>query len=339
MLYSLLRPLLFLCDAETAHHITLKSLKLSQRLALNKYLLRATKNSKSCHVMGLNFPNPVGLAAGLDKNGAYIKALAQLGFGFIEIGTVTPQAQMGNPRPRMFRFPKQQAIINRLGFNNLGLAAVVEQIKQSHYQGILGINLGKNKDTSETEAIRDYTIGMQQCYSLADYITINISSPNTPGLRDLQRIDYLSKLLDQLKSQQAVLEQQYERYVPLVIKIAPDLNPADIIPMANCFIQYEIDGVIATNTTITRPSMPNSAVNQQGGLSGAPLKALANQVLADFHQALSSKVALIGVGGITKATDAIEKLQLGADLVQLYTGLIYRGPRLIREIVQAHAAS
>ena len=331
---SLLQKLLLLLPPEKAHYL---SLHLLNSIAQSNYWhwVLPSVLTKPCKVMGISFPNPVGLAAGLDKNAEYLPGLAKLGFGFIEVGTITPRAQPGNPTPRLFRLLKDHSLINRMGFNNNGIDAMINHIKQSSFKGILGINIGKNKMTPENQAIQDYLVVMKQCYSLADYITLNISSPNTPGLRNLQRKDHLKHLLNAIKEQQALLEPQYHRYVPVAVKVSPDLNDDEIESIANTLLQFEIDGLIATNTTISRPNLHSRHSDQTGGLSGAALTDLSNQILAKFATQLKNKVALIGVGGILSAADAKIKFELGADLVQLYTGLIYRGPRLIHECVKS----
>jgi dihydroorotate dehydrogenase len=285
--------------------------------------------------MGLDFPNPIGLAAGLDKNGEYIKALSTFGFGFIEIGTVTPRPQPGNRKPRLFRITQANAVINRLGFNNHGVDVVVQNIKTANYQGILGINIGKNFDTPVEKACDDYLECLRKVYYFASYIVINISSPNTPNLRELQNTEELDHLLNTLKSEQTKLADDYGKYTPLVIKIAPDLESTQIRSIASLLIKHKIDGVIATNTTLSRDKvkyLPYS--NEIGGLSGAPLTKLATNVIYQLHNLLQDAVPIIGVGGIMCATDVQEKIDAGASMVQIYTGLIYRGPELVREAVK-----
>lgn len=331
--YPLLRPLLFSLDAETAHEVTLKLLKLTQQSGLNK-LLYPSINVNPVTVMGLNFNNPVGLAAGLDKNGDYIDALAALGFGFIEIGTVTPRPQPGNPKPRLFRLPEYQAIINRMGFNNLGIDHLLTQVKQCQYQGILGINIGKNFDTPINKAADDYLIGLRKAYAVASYITINISSPNTQNLRQLQQGDESRKLIATLKEEQLKLQQEHSKYVPLALKIAPDLTPEDISRLAQLLLEFEVDGVIATNTTISRDLIAGHALAKEaGGLSGSPVKDKATTVVKGLAAELKGKIPIIAVGGIFSADDAREKFAAGASLVQVYSGLIYQGPELIKELV------
>ena len=333
MFYTLLRPLLFKLDPESAHRVTFNGIELARKLGL---LTPAVIACPSRTVMRLNFPNPVGLAAGLDKNGEYLDALAMLGFGFIEIGTVTPRPQPGNPAPRIFRIPEASAIINRLGFNNHGVDRLVENVRHSAYRGILGINIGKNFDTPLEKAVDDYRMGLQKVYPYASYVTVNISSPNTQNLRQLQNADALDRLLDQLKLEQAKLAQVHAKYVPMAVKIAPDLNDTQIQSIAALLIKHRIDGVIATNTTIARTGIEHlPAAQESGGLSGAPLTQRATAVIRQLHSMMQGAVPVIGVGGILSAHDAQDKLAAGASLVQLYTGLIYRGPNLVKEIARA----
>jgi len=331
-LYPLVRPLLFALDAETAHAITLKLLNATYISSLSK-LLYPSISDKPVNIMGLDFKNPVGLAAGLDKNGDYIDALAALGFGFIEIGTVTPRPQPGNPKPRLFRLPEHQAIINRMGFNNLGIDHLFAQVKQSRYKGILGINIGKNFDTPIEHAADDYLIGLRKAYAAASYITINISSPNTQNLRQLQQGDESRKLIAALKEEQLKLQQEHGKYVPLALKIAPDLSSEDISRIAKLLLEFEVDGVIATNTTIARDMIANHPLaHETGGLSGSPVKDKSTAVVKGLSAELQGKIPVIAVGGILSADDAQEKFAAGASLVQIYSGLIYQGPELIREI-------
>jgi dihydroorotate dehydrogenase len=334
-LYPLLRPALFSLDPETAHNVTLKLLKLSAQTGLNK-LIATNNTEKPVSVMGLHFKNRLGLAAGLDKNGDYIDGLAGLGFGFIEIGTVTPRPQPGNPKPRLFRLPEHQAIINRMGFNNLGVDYLIEQVKKANYQGILGINIGKNFDTPIENATEDYLIGLRKSYAFASYITINISSPNTKNLRQLQQGDEIKNLLSALKQEQLVLEKQHAKYVPIVVKIAPDLNDEEIAHIAGLLLEFAIDGVIATNTTIDRESIKNHPLaNEAGGLSGAPVKEKSTYVVKKLAEIFQGKLPIIAAGGILTADDAQEKLTAGASLVQVYSGLIYKGPQLIADILES----
>lgn len=331
MLYDLARSLLFRFEPETAHRLTLKALRLATRVGMAQ---RVPVSART--VMGIEFPNPVGLAAGLDKNAEHIDALSQLGFGFIEVGTVTPRPQPGNPRPRMFRLPQARALINRLGFNNQGLDYLLDRVERSSYRGVLGINLGKNFDTPVEKAAQDYLTGLRRVYARASYVTVNISSPNTPGLRDLQYGETLDRLLEALKEEQLRLATEHGRYVPLAVKIAPDLSDDDISTVARAFIGHEIDGVIATNTTFSRKGVEGLPhADEAGGLSGAPLMPHATEVVRLLHQALEGRLPIIAVGGIMSGGDARTKIEAGADLVQIYTGLIYRGPALIREIVEA----
>ena len=336
-MYSLIRPLLFCFKAESSHNISLFFLSLAAKIGVLKWFTDVIPRTP-VEVMGLQFPNPVGLAAGLDKNGDYYDALGQLGFGFVEIGTVTPLAQPGNPKPRMFRLRAESAIINRMGFNNKGVDYLVEQVRHSHYDGILGINIGKNKATPEERAVDDYVYCMNAVYPYADYITINISSPNTPGLRNLQYGEALTTLLTKLKSRQAELTAKTKRYVPLAVKIAPDMSDEEVEQVADTLLATRIDAVIATNTTLDRDAVKSSVYAQQaGGLSGAPLKDKSTHVISVLNKALKKKIPIIGVGGITCAEDAAAKIRAGASLVQLYSGLIYRGPELIAEAAKAAA--
>lgn len=334
-LYPVLRPVLFSLDPETAHEVTLKLLNAAYISGLSK-LIYPKINLKPTKVMGLNFKNPLGLAAGLDKNGDYINALAALGFGFVEIGTVTPRPQPGNPKPRLFRLPEHQAIINRMGFNNLGIDHLLTQVKQSGYSGILGINIGKNFDTPIEQAADDYLIGLRKAYTSASYITINISSPNTKNLRQLQQGDEIKSLISALKEEQLKLQQEHGKYVPLALKIAPDLSSDEITHIARLLLEFDIDGVIATNTTIARDLIADHPLaNEAGGLSGAPVKEQSTIVVRGLAAELNGKIPIIAAGGILTAADAQEKLAEGASLVQIYSGLIYRGPQLIEDIVKS----
>jgi dihydroorotate dehydrogenase len=336
-MYRALRPLLFRLPAEKAHDLTLGALDLARRLhLLPARHLRATP----VRCMGLEFPNPVGLAAGLDKNGAHIDALAALGFGFIEVGTVTPRPQPGNPQPRLFRIEAAQAVVNRMGFNNLGVDRLVRNARSSRYRGILGINIGKNFDTPIERAAEDYLTCMRKVYALASYLTVNISSPNTRNLRQLQQADELDRLLAALKAEHGRLASEHGRHVPIALKIAPDLTAEQIADVAQLLTQHRIDAVIATNTTLARTGvegLPNAA--EAGGLSGAPLREQATWVVRQLADRLEGRVPIIGVGGILSGADACEKRAAGASLVQLYTGLVYRGPALVRECVAALEAS
>ncbi|MFI4922367.1 MAG: quinone-dependent dihydroorotate dehydrogenase [Burkholderiales bacterium] len=332
MFYSLLRPLLFKLDAETSHDLTLASLHLSHALGLRFFGKQA--DGKPRHILGLDFPNPVGLAAGLDKNGEYINALAALGFGFIEVGTVTLRPQPGNPRPRLFRVPQAQAIINRMGFNNHGVDRLIENIRRAHYRGILGINIGKNADTPMENAAHDYISCLRKVYPFASYVAINISSPNTPGLRDLQQKQELDQLLGVLKEEHKKLARLFGKHVPLALKISPDLAPQEIGEIASLLLAHKIDAVIATNTTLSRAGIENLS-QESGGVSGAPLNQKSTAVIRQLAAALQGQLPIIGVGGIMSGADALEKLQAGASLVQIYSGLIYRGPKLVSELVEA----
>ncbi len=333
-MYKHLRDLLFLLPAETSHHFSLNALKWAGKTGLlGKPVALA---GKAVNVMGIDFPNPVGLAAGLDKNGEYVDALAALGFGFVEIGTVTPRPQPGNPKPRLFRLPEAQAIINRMGFNNHGMDYLLDQVSKVSYQGILGINIGKNFDTPVEKAADDYLIGLRKAYLHAHYITVNISSPNTPGLRTLQYGDDLKCLLVTLREEQSKLAQEHGRYVPVAIKVAPDLTEAEIRDMAGVFSSVQIDGLIATNTTLDKASIQGLPyANEQGGLSGKPLTQHSTEVIRQFRADMASEIPIIGVGGILSGADAQAKLAAGASLVQVYSGFIYRGPELVRECVEA----
>ncbi|KQD04350.1 quinone-dependent dihydroorotate dehydrogenase [Acinetobacter soli] len=332
MLYSLARPLLFSMAPERAHDLTLSLLKSAHKMGF----IRQKIDAKPVTCMGIEFPNPVGLAAGLDKNGAYIDALAALGFGFIEIGTITPRPQAGNPQPRLFRIPEAKAIINRMGFNNDGVDQLVENVKASKFKGILGINIGKNADTPVENAVDDYLTCLEKVYNYASYITVNISSPNTKNLRSLQSGDALTELLDTLKQRQLELAEQYHHYVPLVLKVAPDLSREDIDFIAAQLITFKIDGLIVTNTTLSRDGVENLAFgNEAGGLSGAPVFEKSTACLRQFAEVLNGQIPLIGVGGITQGEHAVAKIEAGATLVQIYSGLIYTGPELVKQCVSA----
>ncbi|WP_432473067.1 quinone-dependent dihydroorotate dehydrogenase [Amphritea sp. HPY] len=335
MLYQLARSLLFKLDPETSHDLTLNSMNLMATMGLTKFM-GAKQVSAPVEVMGIKFPNPVGLAAGLDKNGVAIDGMAGLGFGFVEVGTVTPRPQPGNPKPRMFRIPEHQAIINRMGFNNLGVDTLLKNIEKSRFDGVLGINIGKNFDTPVENAIDDYLICMRKVYDKATYITVNISSPNTPGLRTLQFGDSLNELLDALKTEQARLASLHGKYVPVAVKIAPDMSEEEFAMVAASLKSYEIDAVIATNTTMSREGVENSPFAQEaGGLSGVPVRNSSTKAIRILARELDGKLPIIGVGGITNGFDAAEKIEAGASLVQVYSGFIYRGPQLIGESVKA----
>jgi dihydroorotate dehydrogenase len=334
MLYSLIRKFFFALDAESAHGVGMSGIGFMNS-AGNASLLAKPVPADPVEVMGLKFPNPVGLAAGLDKNGEHIDALAALGFGFIEIGTVTPRAQAGNPRPRLFRIPEKQAIINRMGFNNEGVERLLANVAAAQFPkrgGILGINIGKNFDTPIEKAADDYLVCLDRVYNAASYVAINISSPNTENLRELQKDDALDALLGSLKSAQAKLAERYGKYVPLALKIAPDLEDTQIQAIADLLRQHRMDGVIATNTTLSRSGvegLPNAG--ETGGLSGAPVFDLSTAVQKKLATALAGEVPIIGVGGILRGADAAAKIEAGASLVQFYSGFIYRGPELVSE--------
>ncbi len=332
MLYSLLRPLLFTLDPETAHCATFKAIKQAQKLGFLSNHPIACQPRK---VMDLDFPNPIGLAAGLDKNGEYLDALATLGFGFIEIGTVTPRPQPGNPQPRIFRLPQAKAVINRLGFNNHGVDKLIENIKRSDYQGILGINIGKNFDTPLEKAADDYLICLRKVYRYASYVTVNISSPNTQNLRQLQNTIELDHLLSVLKFEQTKLAETHGKYTPLAVKIAPDLESVQIESIATLLMKHQIDSVIATNTTLSRAGVKHLPISREtGGLSGAPLTQHATTIVHQLRRILQDAIPIMGVGGIMSAANAKERIDAGASLIQVYTGLIYRGPDLIQEIAK-----
>jgi len=338
LLYTLARPLLFTLPAETAHNLTLPALRRAAERGMTGMLRQPAPDPRT--VMGITFPNPVGLAAGLDKDGAYIDGLAALGFGSIEIGTVTPRAQAGNPKPRMFRLPAAQGIINRMGFNNGGVDAFVANVQASRFhqekQGVLGLNIGKNADTPIERAAEDYLHCLRKVYPYASYVTVNISSPNTKNLRQLQGASELDDLLAQLKAEQTRLADETGRYVPLALKIAPDIDVDQIQNIAAALLRHKIDGVIATNTTLSRNHVTGLRHGQEaGGLSGMPVFDLSNIVVRAMKKELGDALPIIGVGGILSGADAKEKMAAGAQLVQLYSGLIYRGPALVRECADA----
>jgi dihydroorotate dehydrogenase len=335
-MYSLARPFLFGLDAERAHGLGLNALELAYRTGTTG-LLAGPIAPMPTKLLGLTFPNPVGLAAGLDKNGAHIDALFALGFGFVEVGTVTPRPQAGNPKPRMFRLPQHRAIINRLGFNNEGVDALVRNVERARRKsGLLGINIGKNKDTSNERAAFDYLYCLERIYPLADYITINISSPNTAGLRELQEEQALRHLIGTLRDAQEELGAQHGKRVPMLVKVAPDLSDDDIDAVARVLTDLSVDGVIATNTTVSRINVQQHPLaHETGGLSGAPLLGQSTTVLRRLRARLPDSIPLIGVGGILSGADAVAKMSAGASLVQCYTGLIYRGPELVGECVEA----
>lgn len=333
-MYSLLRKALFMTDPETAHGLALESLKLGHNVGATAILCKTIRQPRT--IMGLEFPNPVGLAAGMDKNGDYIDALGSVGFGFLEIGTITPRPQPGNPKPRVFRLEQAQAMINRLGFNNKGVDYLLRQVTRRQFSGVLGINIGKNFDTPIEKAADDYLLCLEKVYAHADYITVNISSPNTKGLRDLQDAEQLDHLLSLLNNRRDELGHEHGKRVPLVVKVAPDLEDGQIPGIAEVVVQNRFDGLIATNTTVSREAVKGMRfADETGGLSGEPVRAQANHVLARFREALPPDIALIGTGGILTGEDAAEKMRLGADLVQFYTGFVYRGPDLVNECLNA----
>lgn len=332
-MYSLVQKALFQCDPEWSHDFAINWLKQTQRTFLNISYKQSVKD-KPVECFGITFKNPVGLAAGLDKNGECIDAFAAMGFGFIEIGTVTPKAQLGNDKPRMFRIPERKALINRMGFNNKGVDYLVEQVKNAKYQGVLGINIGKNKVTPEENALDDYLICLQKVYQYASYITVNISSPNTPGLRNLQYGEALDNLLNGLKQEQVKLAEQHGKYKPILVKIAPDLTDQEIESIAESFISANVDGVIATNTTLDRSEIEGlQHADEAGGLSGSVLTEASQKVTEKLHKALGDKIPIIGVGGIDSPTSAKDRLKGGAELIQIYSSFIYQGPVLIKQIV------
>ena len=331
-MYPLIRPLLFSFDPESSHEFTIAALHLAGRI------LPAARpdDSHPVKVMGIDFPNRVGLAAGLDKNGEAIDGLARLGFGFIEIGTVTPRPQPGNPRPRMFRLPEVKGIINRMGFNNHGVDALIANVRAAKYKGVLGINIGKNFDTPIERAVDDYLSCLDKVYAFASYVAVNISSPNTKDLRQLQGDSELDALLGAVKARQQALAEKHGRYVPLALKIAPDLEAEQVRAIADALRRHHIDAVIATNTTTSREKVRGVRyAEQQGGLSGAPVYEASTAVVAQLAAALAGEVPIIGVGGILDGRQARAKLEAGASLVQLYSGLVYRGPELVGESVRS----
>lgn len=337
-MYSLARKALFALDPEVSHELSLDLIGACDRLKLTG-LMAPKIADNPVEVMGLTFPNSVGLAAGLDKNGDYFNALGQLGFGSVEIGTITPRSQPGNPKPRLFRLTEHEAIINRMGFNNKGIDHLIAQVEKRRFKGVLGINIGKNFDTPVENAADDYRICMNKAYAHADYITVNVSSPNTPGLRNLQFGDSLNALLESLKIEQRHLHQAFGRYVPVAVKIAPDMDATEVAQVAQALKDQGMDGVIATNTTIDRESVKDSEfADEAGGLSGAPVKEKSTEVIRLLKSELGNSLPIIGVGGISSGADAVEKIEAGASLVQVYSGFVYRGPELIAECCDAIAA-
>lgn len=334
MLFDLAKKFMFSQDAEWSHNFALNNLRRFANTPLN-IIWKQKISPKPVKVLGLEFPNPVGLAAGLDKNGECIEGFGQMGFGFVEIGTITPVGQLGNPKPRIFRIPEKNAIINRMGFNNQGVDNLIENVKKANYKGILGINIGKNKDTPNEKGHEDYVICMQKVYQYADYITVNISSPNTPGLRDLQFGDSLTVLLSAVKEQQVELEKIHGKYVPVLVKIAPDMDEVAIEQVVECIIREGMDGVIATNTTLSRDAVQGlKHAEEMGGLSGDPVRDMSTDVIRKIRS-IDKNLPIIGVGGINSPEAAKQKLEAGASLVQIYTNFIYQGPKLIKDIVNS----
>ncbi|WP_027670113.1 quinone-dependent dihydroorotate dehydrogenase [Rheinheimera baltica] len=333
MFYPIAQKLMFACDAEWSHNFALGSLKHLAHTPLAG-LWRQHVPAKPLTVAGIRFNNPLGLAAGLDKNAECIDAFSQMGFGFIEVGTVTPKPQLGNDKPRIFRLPQSEAIINRMGFNNKGVDYLVNNVKNARYKGVLGINIGKNKDTPNEQGKDDYIHCMRKVYAHASYITVNISSPNTPGLRDLQFGDALLDLLQSVKNEQLDLQAQQDKYVPVFVKIAPDMDLVAVNQVAETLIKSQMDGVIATNTTLDRQDVQGQRyAGEAGGLSGLPVRAKSTEVLRQLRAAVGSAMPIIGVGGINDADSAKEKLAAGANLLQVYTGFIYRGPEMVKQII------
>ena len=335
MNYEALRNMLFLLPAEVSHHVSMQSIGLMEQLRLTSLIARDVPDDP-VEVMGIRFPNRVGLAAGLDKDAACIDGLAAMGFGFLEVGTVTPLPQDGNAKPRMFRLKDKQALINRMGFNNQGVDPMCKRVRRSKFNGVLGINIGKNTTTSVGDALADYIFCMRKVYKQASYVAVNISSPNSPGLRDLQKESELARLIEGLKQEHEALKEKFGKHVPLVVKIAPDMDDEDMTNLARRLLSFELDGVIVSNTTVSRGAVAGERhASQSGGLSGEPLRSQANHALSLVSNEVKGKMAVIGVGGIVKGEDAAEKIRLGADLVQIYTGFIYQGPDLISNCVKS----
>ncbi len=332
--YPLIKPLLFRLDAEVAHEWTTRLMVMTHRLGgLGR---EAVADGAAVEVAGLRFPNRVGLAAGMDKSAKAVDAWGALGFGAVEVGTLTPRPQPGNPKPRLFRLPEHQALINRMGFNNPGIHAAVERLKRRRTKAVVGVNIGKNFDTPNERAVEDYLYGLKAAWEVADYVAVNISSPNTKGLRDLQGEEAIRQLLGALKEEQARQQAQSGRAVPMWVKIAPDLEDGAIAGLVKVFNELQVDGVIATNTTIRREAVAGHRLaDETGGLSGTPVLAASNRVLATFRQGLAERIPLIGVGGIVSGADALEKRKQGAALVQIYSGLVFRGPQLLAEVSAA----
>lgn len=336
-LYKALRNLLFCLPAEASHHVALRAMKVGDALGASRLLAaRVEARARAKTVMGIEFPHVVGLAAGLDKNADYVEALAAMGFGSIEVGTLTPRPQPGNPKPRMFRLRSEQAIINRLGFNNKGIDHACSNITRLKRRGVIGVNIGKNFDTPVEQANADYLHCLRRCYALADYVTVNISSPNTPGLRNLQFGDEFNRLLDDLKAEQSRLAAEHAVYRPIAVKLAPDMTQQQIASCCESLLVRELDGIIATNTTLDRTAVASHPyAAEAGGLSGAPLSARSCEVLQCIRAEVGERMPVISVGGIMSAEHAQQRLAAGADLLQLYTGFIYHGPPLIEQILGA----
>ncbi len=336
-MYQLARSLLFRLNPETAHDLIMDLLSAGQRLGLIR-ILACRKPNLPVKVMGLDFPNPVGLAAGMDKDGECIDAFGSLGFGFVEVGTVTPRAQPGNPGPRLFRLLEHKGIINRMGFNNKGVKHLVRRLRRARTSAVVGVNIGKNKATPLEQANEDYLTCLKAVYPWAGYVAVNLSSPNTPGLRELQYGEHLASLLKALKQEQERLAEKHGRYVPIAVKLAPDMSDDELREIAGQLLAHKIDGVIATNTTLERETVADHQfASETGGLSGAPLTQLSTHKIAVLAEALGGEIPIIGVGGIMSAEDAAEKIRAGASLVQLYSGFIYKGPDLISEVAEAVA--
>lgn len=333
-LYPALKPWLFKMDAEHAHEWTTRMMRVANGLGLLT-AGQETLVSKPVECLGLKFPNALGLAAGMDKSASAVEAWSALGFGFVEVGTLTPRPQPGNPKPRLFRLPEHEALINRMGFNNVGIHAAVKRLEKRRTKAVVGVNIGKNFDTANDAAVNDYLYCLKVAYPVADYIAVNISSPNTKGLRDLQAEESIRQLLAALKKEQASLHTEHGKKVPVLVKIAPDLEGAQIEALARVFNELAVDGVIATNTTISRAAVVGHPLeNEAGGLSGAPVKQRSTEVIRAFRELLREQTPIIGVGGILSGADAAEKMQAGASLVQVYSGLVYRGPGLVRDVLE-----
>lgn len=331
--YPILKPWLFRLDAELAHTLTVKSMVMAHKLGLLRPAW--TGQTKAVQCLGLTFPNALGLAAGMDKSASAVDAWGALGFGFVEVGTLTPRPQPGNPKPRLFRLPEHRALINRMGFNNVGIHAAVGRIQRRTTKAIVGVNIGKNFDTPNEQAVNDYLYCLKVAYPVADYVAVNISSPNTKGLRDLQGEESMRVLITALKKEQASLQTEHGRRVPVVVKIAPDLEPLHIQALARVFNELAVDGVIATNTTISREAVAGHRLEKEaGGLSGAPVTRRSTEVISAFRELLSPSIPIIGVGGIMSGQDAVDKIRAGASLVQIYSGLVYAGPALIKDALQ-----